>query len=83
LVLGLLVAWLVVAGNLQSRVGAAFVGAVPALVATRALHRVDAIANGPEAYLWVPGAAMLAACAAWVLVWVVRSAWKRRRPGLA
>jgi hypothetical protein len=79
LLLGLVVAWLVVAGNLQSRVGAAFVGAVPALVATHALHRMDASASGPEAYVWVPGAAILAACAAWLLVWVVRSAWKRRR----
>ncbi len=80
LVLGLMVAWLVVAGNLQSRVGAAFVGAVPALVATRALHRVDGTASGPGDYVWVPGAAMLAACSAWVLVWFIRYAWKRRRP---
>jgi hypothetical protein len=79
LMLGLLVAWLVVAGNLQSRVGAAFVGAVPALVATHALHRVDATAAGSGEYVWVPGTAMLAACGAWVLVWSVRWAWKRRR----
>jgi hypothetical protein len=79
LVLGLLVAWLVVAGNLQSRVGAAFVGAVPALVAIHALHRVDAIATGPGEYAWVPGTAMLAACGAWALVWAVQWVWKRWR----
>jgi len=83
LLLGLMVAWLVVVGNLQSRVGAVFVGAVPALVATRALHHVDAIANGPGQYVWVPGAALLAACGAWVLVWLVRHAWSRRRLGPA
>ena len=77
--LGLMVAWLVVAGNLQSRVGAAFFGAVPALVATRTLHHVDDAATVPTAYLLVPGAAMLAACGAWVVVWLVQRAWTRHR----
>ena len=61
--LSLLVAWLMIVGNVASRAGAVAIGGLPAVVAIHLLHRVDGGPSGMSAYLWVPCGAAVAACA--------------------
>jgi hypothetical protein len=80
--LSLLVAWLVIVGQVASRVVAAALAVLPTLGSLHALHHVDGGASRPVAYLWVPAAGAVTALLCFAVFAAAVRLFRQRRGSL-